>query len=73
MDLGVVTRVAVGDHFELGTAGLQGDQKEHSLGVQRGVDVTTLTCRSHSIEHPEGGVIQISLGRHAVISRDQRS
>jgi hypothetical protein len=65
--LSVVTRVSVGNHFKLGATGLERHQEEHALGIQRGIDVAALTSWSHPIEHPEGGVIQISLGRHALI------
>ena len=64
VNLGMMAGIAVGNHFEHSTSRLKGDEKEHALGVEGGVDITPLTCRSNPVEHPERGMVEIALGSH---------
>jgi Trp operon repressor len=52
------------NHLELRPSGLQGDQKKHPLGIERGIHISTFTRGSNAIKHAEGGVIEITLGSH---------
>ena len=64
VNLGVVAGIAIGNHFEQSTSRLKGDKKEHALGVEGCVDITPLARRSHPVEHPERGMVEIALGSH---------
>jgi len=64
IDLGMVPGVLKGNHLKLGASRLERHQEEHSLGIEGGVDIPALAGGSHPIEHPEGGVIEVSLGFH---------
>ena len=64
VNLGVVTGIAVGNHFKKSTSRLKGDKKEHALGVEGCVDITPLSRWSHPVEHPERGMVEIALGSH---------
>jgi hypothetical protein len=62
--LGVMAGIPIGDHLELGTTRLQCDKKEHALGVQRRVHITSFTRRSDPIEHAKRWMVEVALGSH---------
>ena len=64
MKFGVMARVLIGNHLKLRPSRLQGDEKKHPLGIERGVNVSTFAGGGHEIEHSERGVIEIALGAH---------
>ena len=64
MKFGVMARVLIGNHLKLCPSRLQGDEKKHPLGIERGVNVSTIAGGGHEIEHSERGVIEIALGAH---------
>jgi hypothetical protein len=62
--LGVVARIHERDHLEAGAPALECDQKENALGIEGRVEITTFRHRSDPVEHPEGGVVEITLSAH---------
>ena len=60
----VMARILERDHLKLGTSRLQGHQKKHALGVERGVNISAFTSGGNAVKHAEGGVIEITLGSH---------
>ena len=64
MKFGIMARVLIGNHLKLCPSRLQRDEKKHPLGIERGVNVSTIAGGGHEIEHSERGVIEIALGAH---------